>query len=255
MKKSEKVAGSDVAGPLTNLPLGKVGADQEGIAGVKPEAGNSGTVRSDLPLFRIDDRGAGLAGRGLRGADPDEVRSAARRRSRELGSSDSSVGRSESLPFENRTGRLTERGAVATPITLKQADTVSRLGAGVVDLLIITGIDAVVLLLTSRLAGVDLDGQSTATLLVPPLFLFLLLLDLGYVLTLTRLSGQTLGKMLFSIRVVNVIGGEASTRQIIIRTFGWLISVLLLGIGFLFLFIGKKRGLHDLAAGTNVVYL
>ena len=205
-------------------------------------------------LFKIDDRGAELAGRGLHGTDRDGVRSGVRR-SRELGSSDSSAERSESLPFEDRSSQLTERGALASRRTLKQAGTVSRLGAGVVDLLIITGIDAVVLLLTSRLAGVDLDGQSTATLLTPPLFSFLLLLDFGYLLTLTSLSGQTLGKMLFSIRVVNVIGGEASTRQIIIRTFGWLISVLLLGIAFLFLFVGKKRGLHDLAAGTNVVYL
>ena len=92
LKKSQKVIGSDVAGPLTDLPLGKVGADQEGIAGVKPGAGNSGTVRSDLPLFKIDDRGAELAGRGLHGTDRDGVRSGVRR-SRELGSSDSSAER------------------------------------------------------------------------------------------------------------------------------------------------------------------
>ena len=108
------------------------------------------------------------------------------------------------------------------------------------DLLIVTGIDAVVLLLTSRLAGVGFDAQVSAALVAPPLLSFLFLLNLAYVLTLTRLSGQTLGKMLFGIRVVNNSGGMASTRQIIIRTFGWLISILLLGIGFLFLCFGKK---------------
>ena len=249
MSKFERLVGSDLAGPLKDLPLDKAGADQDGTA-----SSTGAAVRSDLPLFKVDERGVELAGQGVHSADSNEVRSGVGRRSQGSSPSHSKVGQSGALPFGNLTNRMTEFGTVAASRTPKRAGTAFRLGAGSVDLLIITGIDAVVLLLTSRLAGVGFDAQVSAALVAPPLLSFLFMLNLAYVLTLTRLSGQTLGKMLFGIRVVNNSGGMASTRQIIIRTFGWLISILLLGIGFLFLCFGKKRGLHDLAAGTDVVH-
>ena len=246
MKKFETLVGSDAAGTLKDLPLDEAGLGQEGAA-----ASNGAVVRSDLPLFKTDDRGVELADEELVSDGSNKARSGAGQRIRSPGLSNLEVERSVALPFENRTSRLSE--TVVVPRSPKRAGVASRLGAGVVDLLLIAGIDAVVLVLTSRLAGIDFAVELTAALVAPPLVSFLFLLNLGYVLSLTLLSGQTLGKMLFSIRVVNNTGGKASARQIIIRALGWLASCLLLGIGFLFLLFGKKRGLHDLAAGTDVV--
>ena len=65
----------------------------------------------------------------------------------------------------------------------------------------------------------------------------------------------TPGQMAISARIADAkTGGKPSPRQLIIRYLGLYLSVLPLGLGFLWAaFDSKKQGLHDKLAGTVVV--
>ncbi len=65
-------------------------------------------------------------------------------------------------------------------------------------------------------------------------------------------TGNTIGKRLFGIQVVDENTGHSIThRQAVIRSFGYLVSVVILGCGFLMAaFHSRKKTLHDNFAGT-----
>ena len=68
--------------------------------------------------------------------------------------------------------------------------------------------------------------------------------------------GQTLGKMVFRIRVVMLNGAPLPFGLSLLRHLGSWISAVILGIGYLFAaFRADKRALHDLIAGTRVEHL
>lgn len=66
--------------------------------------------------------------------------------------------------------------------------------------------------------------------------------------------GQTPGKKLFGLKVIGTSGDPVTYPQALLRYFGYMASFLLLGLGFLMVAVDrKKRGLHDLIAGTQVI--
>jgi uncharacterized RDD family membrane protein YckC len=68
-------------------------------------------------------------------------------------------------------------------------------------------------------------------------------------------NGNTLGMAVFGIRVVTKDGREISRWQALERTAALPLSFLFLGLGFVIsLFQRERRALHDLIAGTCVVY-
>lgn len=68
-------------------------------------------------------------------------------------------------------------------------------------------------------------------------------------------SGKSFGMALLGIRVVAKDGSHAGGRRAVIRTIMLPISFLLLGLGVvMMLFQRERRCLHDLVAGTAVVY-
>ena len=68
-------------------------------------------------------------------------------------------------------------------------------------------------------------------------------------------DGKTVGMATFGVRVVQPDGTSASGRQAVVRTLALPLSFLLLGLGFLGILVGdKRRALHDVIAGTAVVY-
>jgi uncharacterized RDD family membrane protein YckC len=68
-------------------------------------------------------------------------------------------------------------------------------------------------------------------------------------------SGKTLGMALLGIRVVRRDGAPARPRDALIRPLGLALSLASLGVGFIGVLIGREhRGLHDVVAGTVVVY-
>ena len=109
-----------------------------------------------------------------------------------------------SLSFEN-TQPITARA----DSTLRAATPLVRLAAGLFDMVLLASLDAVVVVLTLRLA--ELDLPSLGTLPVVPLAGFLILLNGGYVFVLTVAGGQTFGKMVFGVRVVDMAGRPVTT--------------------------------------------
>jgi uncharacterized RDD family membrane protein YckC len=68
-------------------------------------------------------------------------------------------------------------------------------------------------------------------------------------------SGKTFGMAVFGVRVVRPDGTDASWGQAVVRTLVLPLSFLLFGLGFLGILVGdKRRALHDVIAGTAVVY-
>ena len=127
-----------------------------------------------------------------------------------------------------------------------------RLAAGLLDTVLLASLDAVVIVLTLRLG--ELDLQSLDTLPVAPLAGFLILLNGGYVVVLTLAGGQTLGKMAFGVRVVDRAGCPVTTSIAVVLAFGYLVSVLPLGLGVVWMFLDTdRRAWHDRLAGTRVL--
>ena len=68
-------------------------------------------------------------------------------------------------------------------------------------------------------------------------------------------SGKTVGLAVVGIRVVTAEGAPAGVRQAVLRTLALPVSFMTLGLGFLPIITGRhRRALHDLIAGTAVVY-
>lgn len=132
-----------------------------------------------------------------------------------------------------------------------------RLGAALVDAIILGAIDLAVLYFTLRLCG--LQVIELGLIPVIPFAAFLLMQNGGYFVAFVAAGGQTIGKMLFDIKVVPVLATDASNDRVrlgtaIVRVIAWLIAVLPAGLGLLpALMSADRRALHDRLAGTRVV--
>ena len=68
-------------------------------------------------------------------------------------------------------------------------------------------------------------------------------------------TGRTIGKAVLGVMLVSADGARATGRQATLRTLVFPISFLLLGVGFLIGLVRRdRRELHDLIAGTGVIY-
>ena len=68
-------------------------------------------------------------------------------------------------------------------------------------------------------------------------------------------SGKTFGMAWLGVRVVRPDGADAGTRRAVVRTLALPLSFLLFGLGFLGIILGRqRRALHDVIAGTVVIY-
>ena len=132
------------------------------------------------------------------------------------------------------------------------AGLVRRLVAVLVDVLILTTIDALVVYFTVQICG--LSWEEVAILPKGPLVAFLVVQNGGYLVAFTA-GGQTLGKMAAGIRVVSAEPHSSlDLGQAFLRELMWLVLAVPAGLGFLSaLFTRDHRGLHDRFAGTRVV--
>ncbi len=81
-----------------------------------------------------------------------------------------------------------------------------------------------------------------------------LLVSIGYFLYFWTTSGQTIGHSIMKLKVVTTDGGKLDVTKAIMRYVGYIISGIVIGIGFLWvLFDTNKQGWHDKIAGTHVV--
>ncbi len=77
----------------------------------------------------------------------------------------------------------------------------------------------------------------------------------GYFAHSWAASGRTVGMALFGVRVVSDDGTDVSGRQAVVRTLALPLSFLFLGLGFVGILLGdRRRALHDVIAGTVVIY-
>jgi uncharacterized RDD family membrane protein YckC len=146
------------------------------------------------------------------------------------------------------------------PEPLVAASAISRIGAALVDLIVVGGIDAAVVYFTLRVVNVPLAEIWSIPL--TPFAVFLLLLNGGYLTVFTTAGGQTIGKMLTGIKVVANPSAEGATRPghsvslaaSVLRATAYLVSLLPAGLGFAaILFDSDGRALHDRLAETRVV--
>ena len=135
------------------------------------------------------------------------------------------------------------------------APLVRRTIAGLIDLVIVVGIDAAIVYFTLRLCGIAFEE---ITLIPPvPFLTFLLLLNGGYFASFVAAGGQTIGKMAMGIRVVpfaREAGARVSFGYAVVRAAAYLVSVLPLGLGLVpALLSADRRALQDRLADTRVV--
>ncbi|MEO7677838.1 MAG: RDD family protein, partial [Verrucomicrobiota bacterium] len=84
---------------------------------------------------------------------------------------------------------------------------------------------------------------------------FNLLISTLYYVGMNGSIGATLGKMVIGARIVNADGSKIGFFRAFLRMLASIVSSLTLGIGYLIVaFRDDKRALHDLIAGTRVVY-
>ena len=135
---------------------------------------------------------------------------------------------------------------------MKDAGVGARLLAVIIDVLILAVVDVIVIYFTMQLCYLTPDDLW----ILPkgPLFAFLLVQNGGYLVAFTA-GGQTLGKMVTGIRVVQwESDASLDLGRAFLRTLMWGILAIPAGLGFLTaVFSRDHRGLHDRFAGTRVV--
>jgi len=83
-----------------------------------------------------------------------------------------------------------------------------------------------------------------------------LIVTLGYFTFFLGRTGQTPGKMLFGLKVLRKDGSEINYTQAMLRTMGYYLNHLTLGIGFLWIAVDpRKQGFHDKIAGAVEIRL
>jgi len=129
-----------------------------------------------------------------------------------------------------------------------------RLGAAAFDGLLLGGIGAFVLWATLKVADASPSSLGTAALV--PMGAFVAAVGVAYLLMFTAAGGQTVGKMLMGIRVVDdstpdgdrLTLGQAAGRAVLAP-----LSVAMLGLGWLPAVFGRGQALHDRLVHTRVV--
>ena len=131
----------------------------------------------------------------------------------------------------------------------------SRFAAFMVDLVVLTGIFLLVLaainFAASVLTGKNIHFNHGNTWVVVAYAVWAFI----YFAHFWGLNGKTAGGALFGVQVVTNDGDDVSGRRAIGRALAFPLSFLILCLGFLGILLGdQRRALHDIIAGTVVIY-
>lgn len=150
---------------------------------------------------------------------------------------------------------MTPGGGNLTGLRGHYAGSVSRLVGYAIDLGVISALFGLVLAAVSFTAGlivghtVSWNSNGVGVAIAYGCWWF------AYFAYSWAVSGKTFGMAVLGIQVVSGEGGTAGPRRAIVRTLFFPLSFLLLGLGFAGILIGReRRALHDVIAGTAVVY-
>ena len=166
--------------------------------------------------------------------------------------------RTEPLDFETdaslRPGETSQAASETVAALMELPSLGARVGAGVIDVLLLAGIHAMVLYLTLRVTGLQNTLEDLRVLPPVPFVGFLATLAFGYVAAFTVAGGQTIGKMVLSLRVIGDDGRPVDAAGGMLRALGCMLVPITLGLSYLpALFTSDHRAIHDRLAGTRVV--
>lgn len=126
-----------------------------------------------------------------------------------------------------------------------------RFWAYLLDIIVIGSLDRILIKPLFRALDISLSDPS----MFAPISIATGITFYAYFVIMTKLFGQTLGKMVFGLKVVTLDGHPLSWSTILFREWiGRFISVTVL-IGYcLVAFLPKKQALHDLFVETTVIH-
>ncbi|WP_144510922.1 RDD family protein [Bacillus sp. FJAT-22090] len=127
-----------------------------------------------------------------------------------------------------------------------------RFWAYTADILILSSIGMLLIKPIFRLFSLEINNpvwHAPFTLITATIFY-------AYFVLMTKFCNQTVGKMIFGIRVVSKYGGKLKWSTVLFREWiGRLISVIPLNIPYIVVaFTPKKQAIHDFIADTLVVH-
>ncbi|WP_264190935.1 RDD family protein [Mesobacillus jeotgali] len=127
----------------------------------------------------------------------------------------------------------------------------TRFWAYLLDLIVIGSINRMIINPVFRALDVPLieDGILSPIAIATAVVFYL------YFVLMTKYFGQTLGKMVFGLKVVELDGKGLTWGTVIFREWiGRFISATIMVLYVVVAFTKKKQGLHDLFADTTVIY-
>jgi uncharacterized RDD family membrane protein YckC len=139
------------------------------------------------------------------------------------------------------------------PVRLR-APFLLRCGAILVDYMVLVAVP-VISLIINRTSGIEPSKMFNNTIANIG-WLIVVLLAVTNFLLLPLLLGQSVGKMLTGLNIVKKDGTAPSLGSLCLRhLLGYPLTILTLGLGFLFAALNKRgRALHDYLGGTVVIY-
>jgi uncharacterized RDD family membrane protein YckC len=143
----------------------------------------------------------------------------------------------------------------AVQVQGRAAGSVSRFLAFLIDQFAIGVLFGIVTLLFQTAIRVVIDASFTIDDARVPIVVLYALWAFFYTAVSLAAAGRTIGKAILGLMVKRANGTMLGGRRATIRTLVFPLSFLLLGIGFLIGLVRRdRRELHDLIAGTSVVY-
>ncbi|MGM0897300.1 MAG: RDD family protein [Bacillota bacterium] len=126
-----------------------------------------------------------------------------------------------------------------------------RFWAYLIDLLIISAVSSIVILPLFALFGWETSGSTWYA----PYAILTAIVFYGYFVLMTKFFAQTVGKMIFGLRVVSLKTDQLGWSTLLFREWiGRFISVTILPLYWIVGFTPLKQGVHDFIADTTVVH-
>lgn len=126
-----------------------------------------------------------------------------------------------------------------------------RFWAYLIDLMLISGVTSILFKPVFALLGMEISTDSWYA----PFAILSAILFYAYFVLMTKFFSQTVGKMIFGIKVVSLKRDNLDWSTLLFREWiGRLISVTVLPLYFIVGFTPLKQGVHDFFADTTVVH-
>lgn len=126
-----------------------------------------------------------------------------------------------------------------------------RFWAYLIDLMLISGVTSILLKPVFALLGLEVSTDNWYA----PFAILSAILFYAYFVLMTKFFSQTVGKMIFGIKVVSLKKDRLDWGTLLFREWiGRLISVTVLPLYFIVGFTPLKQGVHDFFADTTVVH-